>query len=65
MNHEGSPKSEHRHHPASPFEKPPFPKTATVAEQVAHVAPDEGSSKKGTTRQKGAPKGQWASIPTT
>jgi hypothetical protein len=31
---------------------------ATVAERGAHVAPQEGSSKKGTTRKKGAPKGR-------
>ena len=34
--------------------------TATVAEQGAHVAPEKASSKKGTTKQKGAPKGQKA-----
>jgi hypothetical protein len=31
---------------------------ATVAEQGAHVAPEKTSSKKGTTQEKGAPKGK-------
>lgn len=31
---------------------------ATVAERGAHVAPERGSSKKGATRRKAAPKGQ-------
>ena len=34
--------------------------TATVAEQVAHVAPERASSKKGATQKKGAPKGSKA-----
>ena len=32
--------------------------TAVVAEQGAHVAPEEAPSKKGATQKKGAPKGQ-------
>ena len=32
--------------------------TAGVAEQGAHVAPEEAPSKKGATQKKGAPKGQ-------
>jgi hypothetical protein len=33
-------------------------KTATLAEQGAHVAPEKAASKKGTTPKKGAPKGK-------
>jgi hypothetical protein len=33
-------------------------KAATVAEQGAHVAPENASSKKGASQKKGAPKGQ-------
>jgi Protein of unknown function (DUF3489) len=35
-------------------------KSATVAEQGAHVAPESAPSKKGPSRKKGAPKGQKA-----
>jgi hypothetical protein len=35
-------------------------KSAAVAEQGAHVAPESAPSKKGASRKKGAPKGQKA-----
>lgn len=37
--------------------------TAAVAEQGAHVAPEKAASKKGATKQKGAPKGQKKAKP--